>query len=104
MDGRSPTDVVACSVDRKERSPSLPYDGVWNESVTGCGGDATATQSSDVEASATGQDWLHFVGGTVATSAGPAANATSTQNVQLTVGEQPVTVTCSGTFRRARRA
>jgi hypothetical protein len=77
-----------------------PFDGSWTGTANSCAGaEANASQTSDVEASAGGTGWLDVDAETSATNVdGPAASATSQHTVEFGVQDQPVTLSCRGSF------
>jgi hypothetical protein len=91
--------VTTCAAETDARHDD-PFDGSWTGTASACpGAEANASQTSDVRASAGGGGWLDVDSSTSANNLdGPAASADSEHDVEFQVGDQPVTLSCTGSF------
>ena len=95
------TAFLACQFSPIVTRPSnLPIEGVWTDSMTAgqCAADTTASQTSDVEAAADGNDWLDVQ---ESMTSNGATNTQSQHFVDFTVKDQPATLSCTGSFTAA---
>jgi hypothetical protein len=91
--------VTTCGAETDARHEDV-FDGSWTGTASNCpGAEASASQTSDVQASAGGGGWLDVDSSTSANNLdGAAASATSEHRVEVEVQAQAVTLSCHGSF------